>query len=454
MDTFGGTIVPFKEVEARIKKDIGGAKGMEDVPLILTIPGYHTQNKNVLLFESDATIGGDFVCDPEQKWIKKNQVSTVVCFGNLTIDGDLLNDNDRYWPVMYIAGTLSVCNILKGGVPLVVRGDLKARGYIIGTFNDGPLRVGGDLNALGYIPLASDKKELRGHVITGAVRTRMFDARAEFSRDEIRSAAIDDVLNYKWFDIDKVFEMGRKGESIWRTEENAFVPTPVEPAPPIPKLKPVDLTTLGKLHSASELQKKMEEMIFAKIPNEEYPKSFSEYVGYQLADYPDSNVLVLDKDTHVDGDIELDWSADWARKNNIRAIACMGDLSVSGTIRNRTLEGGPMLFVGGNLRAANLLKSGATVIVLGDVTADGIVIGEYNDGVMRIYGNLTAQFYMLLDHDGDVRGEVRAHELNDDDGEYRDTLVDSVFLGEDESWPDVDLVWAHLSAGREILRED
>jgi hypothetical protein len=129
----------------------------------------------------------------------------------------------------------------------------------------------------------------------------------------------------------------------------------------------------------------------------------------------------------------------------------MGDLTVEGDIINRTLEGGPLLFVGGNLATNNLIKAGAPIVVLEELRANGLVVGEYNDGTMRIGGDLTAEAYLLLDHDGFVRGSINASTYSDEENEWREVLCDAVFESDDEDYPDVDLIYAAQKAGMKIF---
>lgn len=220
------------------------------------------------------------------------------------------------------------------------------------------------------------------------------------------------------------------------------------------------ILNLGSLRKAKDAKGPMVSRVAAAIPHDpdtySYPASFSEYIGYQLDDYPEAHVLVLPAGTKIKGDLELDWDADWLRGKRIVGIDCLGDLSVDGNIVNEMLEGGPLLFVGGTLKVHNLKKGGASIIVLGDLRADGWVIGEYNDGVMRIGGDLEAKAFMLLDHDGFVRGEIRARELNGEEiVDWQKILVAEAFdQPEDlDSWPDVDRIWARLREDLAVFRK-
>jgi hypothetical protein len=107
---------------------------------------------------------------------------------------------------------------------------------------------------------------------------------------------------------------------------------------------------------------------------------------------------------------------------------------------------------GGNLRVDNLVKAGAPVVVLGDVKADGIVIGEYNDGTMRIGGDLTANAYLLLDHDGFVRGNtngrrcIATKKMNG--AKY---FQIQCFPQKMKTIPEVDLIYAAQKSGMKIF---
>ncbi len=123
----------------------------------------------------------------------------------------------------------------------------------------------------------------------------------------------------------------------------------------------------------------------------------------------------------------------------------------NGDVLNRALESGVLLLVDGDLTANNVIKAGATIIVLGSVRASGLVIGQYNDGVLRVGGDLDASAFLLFDHDGFVRGETRARRFTDDDGAWHDVLVPALFEDEEEFHPDVSRIWAYQHAGKEIF---
>ena len=184
-----------------------------------------------------------------------------------------------------------------------------------------------------------------------------------------------------------------------------------------------------------------------------YPEYFREFVQSHLERYRKHQMLLLPGGTILAGDLELDFDAAWIAKKRLAGLACDGDLTICGDLFNRTLSFGPLLFVNGNLRVNNMIKAGAPVIVLGNLIASGIVIGEYNDGVLRVAGNLHARSYFLFDHDGYVRKEVDgpSFSTDEDDGSWRELLVDAVFENEREDTPDVNLLWQRSRSGMTVL---
>ena len=228
-----------------------------------------------------------------------------------------------------------------------------------------------------------------------------------------------------------------------------------------------DPIAAGRLVDVIEIQPVMLERINTEITHDpargHYPESFAEFVRYQFERRTDRKVLVLPAGATLGGDLTLDWTSDWVRNNKVVAMFAEGDLRVDGDITNRVLEGGPLLLVAGELKVNNLIKAGSSVLVLGDLNAKGLVVAEYNDGGMRVHGDLIAAAYILLDHDGSVDGQVRAPAFDDREDAAREFFVDAVLendAGEDEDldsediefWPEVDLLYRFHREGKSVLR--
>lgn len=220
-------------------------------------------------------------------------------------------------------------------------------------------------------------------------------------------------------------------------------------------LHPVDPNKAGRLVLAEELIEPLSQQIESVVPFEpsksSFPEYFREFVHEHLSRYRKHHLLVLPEGTTLAGDLELDFNAEWVSAKRLAGVVCDGDLTICGDLYNRTLSFGPLLFVRGDLRINNLIKAGAPVVVLGNVYANGIVVGEYNDGVLRIAGSLRARAYFLFDHDGYVRQQVEGPSFSSDDDIWREILVDDVFENEREDIPDVNLLWQRSRAGATVL---
>lgn len=453
---------PFKQTS--LLKPLERAKQLalehkiSDAALLFSIPGYHTSSNKALVCSEDTTITGDLLLSTRNGPLSKEQIAMLFCFGDLTIDGELLIDDYEYWPLLFVQGNLTCTNILKGGMPLIVLGNIKTT-YLIGEYNDGPMRVGGKLECLGYIPRVKEQDGIAGHIIAGGYNGPSFNAAKEHGRKELSRIFQTDALEKGWLDSSKVRALGRAGKTIWLSPEQSAnqQPTPEVVRPQKIDLsgRGIDATALGNLVAVREIGAAIDKLIKDKIEfnpdKNSYPQSFAEAISFQLEAYNKGNVLILPNNCVLPGLLLLDWQEQWVERNEIVAVCCMGDLTVEGDIINRTLEGGPLLFVGGNLATNNLIKAGAPIVVLEELRANGLVVGEYNDGAMRIGGDLTAEAYLLLDHDGFVRGSVNASTYSDEENEWREVLCDAVFPSEDEDYPDVDLIYAAQKAGMKIF---
>lgn len=413
-------------------------KYIADSDLIFSIPSYHTKASQTLVCEGNLTIKGDLLLSTKIDPLNKEEIVMLFCFGDLTIEGELLIDDYEYWPLLFVQGNLTCINLLKGGMPLIVLEDIKTN-YFIGEFNDGPMRVGGKLQCLGYIPRFKDQDGFKGHIIAGGWSGQKFDASIDHGRSALSQIFKKDALENGWLDSTKVRQLGRAGESIWLSEgEVSRMPQITETIRP-QKLElrgtGIDPTLLGKLLTVEQADPEIFKLIKEKMElnpkKNSYPRSFIDVISCHFEASAEEKILVLDSKKTLEGLLILDWEEAWIRQNKIMAVCCLDDLTIKGDVINRTLDNGPLLFVAGNLKIDNVIKAGAPVMVLGDVEADGLVVGEYNHGCMHIGGDLSAQAYLLLDHHGVVRGDINAFKHSDEDGEWREVLSASVFASED-----------------------
>ncbi|RBP44182.1 hypothetical protein DES53_1041 [Roseimicrobium gellanilyticum] len=157
-----------------------------------------------------------------EPWYSDRGILFIVWNGDLTIDGDLLDDDFGMKPLLIIKGNLTVRNWLRGGMDTFVGGNVKASGFIIGHYNDSALFVGGDLTAAGYIPRAKPYKDLPDivpHQIVGKVDAKKFD-NLNSTNETVKAAFVEEALVKDGEDIyideRAIFERSDKGLPVWK----------------------------------------------------------------------------------------------------------------------------------------------------------------------------------------------------------------------------------------------
>lgn len=159
-------------------------------------------------------------------WYADRRIRVLLWDGDLTIDGDLLDDDFSLQPLLVVRGSLSVRHWLRGGMPGFIGGDVRASGFIVGHYNDSALFVGGGLSASGYLPRARPYPEFREvapHQVAGPVHARRIDI-ADASSETLAEAFVEEVLvreeedgeEYVSVDERAVFARFNDGLPVWR----------------------------------------------------------------------------------------------------------------------------------------------------------------------------------------------------------------------------------------------
>ncbi|MBL8518668.1 MAG: hypothetical protein JNM76_17015 [Betaproteobacteria bacterium] len=185
----------------------------------------------------------------------------------------------------------------------------------------------------------------------------------------------------------------------------------------------------------------------------QHPAVFNEFIDHVL-DRDDKKVLVCPANEFVLGGLKLEWTEALVA-SRVACILFEGNLDVTGMLSNESLSGGPMLIVDGDLHCGALDKGGAYLLVLGDLICEGVVLCEYNDGVLRVGGAVQAQALISLDQDVYVEGGVQCPYLDWED-DLRAAMVDEAFDLENDPeavTPDGDRIRQRLRAGAPILRD-
>jgi len=212
------------------------------------------------------------------------------------------------------------------------------------------------------------------------------------------------------------------------------------------------LLMLGTIIDAATTKADLEKTIASR--QLEYPGSYRSIVSYTFDEPANQKALVLPPGTVIKGDLVLDWSDTFSDKN-IVAIVAQGDLTIEGSLINDSLDGGPFLFVAGNLKAKRIDKGGAFVTILGNADVAGPVLCEYNHGSLKIAGNLKAEWLLNVDHDVSVSGKTDGVSLNGDSDDLREALVPEVFADDDPDtiWPECDIIRKRIAAGLPVLKK-
>jgi hypothetical protein len=157
-----------------------------------------------------------------EPWYSDRGILFIIWNGDLTIEGDLLDDDFGMKPLLIIKGNLTVRNWLRGGMATFVGGHVKASGFVIGHYNDSALFVGGDLTAAGYMPRAKPCKDLPNivpHQIAGKVHARKYD-NLNSTNETVTAAFVEEALVKDGEDIyideRAIFERSDKGLPVWR----------------------------------------------------------------------------------------------------------------------------------------------------------------------------------------------------------------------------------------------
>ena len=183
------------------------------------------------------------------------------------------------------------------------------------------------------------------------------------------------------------------------------------------------------------------------------PRSFTKWAEQILVDHPERKALVLAAGARIEGSVELD--SDDLLERGIATVAVLGDLEIAGRLTNADSEGGPFLFIDGDLRASEIVKGGANIIVLGSVVSRGLLICDSSIGALLAAGDLSASAIILCDQDLHAGGTITGPIISEELGNMRASLVPEVFAEPndlDDEFADGDLIRERLEAGLPILK--
>lgn len=164
---------------------------------------------------------------------------------------------------------------------------------------------------------------------------------------------------------------------------------------------------------------------------------------------------LVEGDLQIDGNLVMDWE-----QSDINGLIVTGNLSVSGSILNDNMDGGPFLLVLGETRAHAIVAGGAEMHFQGRSWISDMVLGYYNHGALVFVGDLVAPAVVNMDHNLDIRGKFHGRKFDMFGGGHRWSEV----LGlpqkqleqmEANEWKGISSVLIPvLKAGQPVLRND
>jgi hypothetical protein len=148
----------------------------------------------VRYWQNDAVIDGDLDLDAmfDPYWIAGFAVD-----GNATVSGSITNwEIDIHTSFLSVVGNLACEHVVAGCSDIVVRGDVRASGVIVATYNHGWLEIGGDVHARTLI-LDDHDAMIRGKIHAQGWASRDYSLPLPVSewRDEVRPEFIDEFFD-------------------------------------------------------------------------------------------------------------------------------------------------------------------------------------------------------------------------------------------------------------------
>jgi hypothetical protein len=105
------------------------------------------------LHEGDLEISGHFILDADtmEKTEDGKSIEGYIITGNLSVQGNIINENGDYGPLLYVTGNVSCTNLLIGGSPVHITGNITVTELIMLHYNHGWMKCGGTITAPVFI---------------------------------------------------------------------------------------------------------------------------------------------------------------------------------------------------------------------------------------------------------------------------------------------------------------
>lgn len=105
------------------------------------------------LHEGDLDLSSHFILDTDTMAPTSDgkQIEGYIITGNLSVTGNIINENGDYGPVLYVTGNVSCANLLIGGSPVHITGHVTVAELIMLHYNHGWMTCGGMITAPVFI---------------------------------------------------------------------------------------------------------------------------------------------------------------------------------------------------------------------------------------------------------------------------------------------------------------
>ncbi|SEW54067.1 DUF4116 domain-containing protein [Chitinophaga arvensicola] len=105
------------------------------------------------LHEGDLLLNGHFILDTDQLTDTKDgkRIEGYIVTGDLTVTGNIINEEGDYGPALYVTGDVSCQSMLLGGSPVHITGNVTAAEVIMVHYNHGWMKCPGVFTAPVYI---------------------------------------------------------------------------------------------------------------------------------------------------------------------------------------------------------------------------------------------------------------------------------------------------------------
>ncbi len=131
-------------------------------------------------------------------------------------------------------------------------------------------------------------------------------------------------------------------------------------------------------------------------------------------------------------------------------LVCEGDVHVDGVLAQLTFTFLNDMVILGNVHAHSLAHSDSHLLIEGDLRVANVVYGEYNDGSLRITGDVHGKAFISGDHDMSADGKLHLPSYNS--GYDDDPAMLSKAVLDDDGGLDTDKLRAAIYARKSVLK--